>query len=757
MRATTSNTYRPYVILLVLFLFSTLTVYAQQFDESNPPPAYPPDDVNRTMDRDQMLWQLGIRFLELPPKLEDPHAPYDAYPRDPDNPEGDWTDSKPWGNNTITRSAWGLWNNYDDRSDGFYPGPDSAKVGNYTPINLLEMNDGSIITTAEEWWNDRRPEIKKDVEEQMWGVIPPEANSLDISWEVNTTYGERNGIAYKQKAITGNINVSSYPQVRNIPKITATLRVPANTKGYVPVMIVYNWGGLFGSSLDRYWDYVQPEGWGVVEFNINDLQPDFVFDFSTFSIRTGGDYLTSYLIGLVNKGEWRKPTDWGTLAAWSWGVSRLIDYLETDPDVDNTQIGITGHSRFGKAALVTVAYEPRIAIAFPSESGSLGAKMNRRHWGQNLENSGWDQEYHWMAGNFFKWMGPLYPGEYMPRKVENLPVDAHSLLSLAAPRPVFINGGNNDTWVDPYGEYLTTVGATPVYELLGKKGIVMNDPKPQLEKGYIEGDLAYRYHDGGHTDAPDWPDFLRFANKYIEVAGQTTVTLWPPDHKYESIALSDFGSSIPYYGSTVIADGLIVKVTSDEAEDAKGAGDGKSMDDIAIADDFKSVDLRRERDGNGNGRVYTMFIALTDAAENVDTVEVKVQVPHDQKSVAEDDGEVYAVLGADLSQSQTVAKKIVELNTLSTKAIPTTFALEQNYPNPFNPSTIIRFSIPEAGNYTLRVYNMVGQEVAEIINQHLTPGTYTRIFEAPNLASGTYIYNLKGNKISISKKMTILR
>lgn len=757
MRITVINSYRSFIAILMVFLLSALSANAQQYDDSNPPPAFPPGNVNRTMDRDQMLWQLGIRFLDLPPKLEDPNAPYDAYPRDPANPEGDWTDSKPWGNNTITRSAWGLWNNYDDRASGFFPGPDSAKVGNYTPINLLKMHNGTIITTAEQWWNERRPEILKDVWEQMWGVIPPEANSLKVTWTVNTTYGERNGIAYKQKAITGNIDISSYPQVRNVPKITATLRVPADAKGYVPIMIVYNWGGIFGSFLDTYWDYVQPEGWGVCEFLVNDLQPDFVFDFSTFSIKTGGDYLTSYLIGLVNKGNWRKPTDWGTLAAWSWGVSRLIDYFETDPDVDNSQIGITGHSRFGKAALVTMAYEPRLAIAFPSESGSLGAKMNRRHWGQNLENSGWDQEYHWMAGNFFKWMGPLHSGQYMPRKVENCPVDAHSLLSLCAPRPVFINGGNNDTWVDPYGEYLTTVGASPVYKLLGKKGIIMNDPKPQLEKGYIDGDIAYRYHDGGHTDAPDWPDFLKFADKYIKVAGQTTVTMWPPNHKYETIKLSDLGNAIPYNGTTAISDGIITKVTSDEAEDVKGGGDGKTSHDIVIANDYKSVDLRQERDGDGNGRVYTIYVGVIDAAENIDTVVVKVQVPHDQNSVAQDDGEVYEVLGGTISTSSMLAKKNTKMEIMNEKEIPTTFSLKQNYPNPFNPSTIIQFSVPEAGHYTLKVYNMLGQEVGEIVNQRLTAGSYTRTFDASGLASGMYIYNLRGRNINISKKMTILR
>jgi hypothetical protein len=263
-------------------------------------------------------------------------------------------------------------------------------------------------------------------------------------------------------------------------------------------------GGGFWISIDTYWGYCAPNGWGACVFNSSALQPD------------NGAGLTSYLIGLCNQGNWRKPTDWGALAAWSWGISRLIDYFSTDSSVDAGKIGVTGHSRYGKAALVAMAYEPRLAIAFPSCAGSLGTKMNRRHWGQDLESSSWDREYHWVAGNFFKWMGPLNAGSYLPRRIERCPVDAHSLLSLCAPRPVFINGGTQDTWTDPYGMYLTGVGASPVYRLLGKSGLVIPDAKPQVDVGYLSGDIAFRYHSGGHTDAPDWPAFFQFAVRYFK-------------------------------------------------------------------------------------------------------------------------------------------------------------------------------------------------------------------------------------------------
>ena len=488
--------FKRYILQIAALLFLLLVQVHAQF------PAFPPSNVTNSQDRDQMLWQLGLSYPNLPSKLQDPNAPQNAYPVKSSNPEGNWTDT---AGHTIVRSGHGLWNNYDDDSSGFFPGKESWRVGNYTPINLLKMKNGTIIKSKNKWWSKRRPEILKDVQEQLWGVMPADSILPKVTWTIVTSKGGSGNTSYLQKIITGTIDISRYPQIRNVPKISATLRIPENVSGPVPVMIV-----IGGYGIENYWNYCNSNGWGVCMFSHTLLQPDY------------GSGLTSYLIGLCNKGNWRKPTDWGTLAAWSWGISKLIDYFITDKDVDAAKIGVTGHSRNGKAALVAMAYEPRLAIAFPSCGGSMGTKMNRRHWGQDLEDSGWDQEYHWVAGNFFKWMGPLNEGHYLPRKIELCPVDAHSLLSLCAPRPVFLNGGNSDTWTDPYGIYLTAVGASPVYKLLGKKGVIMNDVKPQIDIEYILGDIGYRYHKGGHTDAPDWPSFCRFASKYITGVVRTT-------------------------------------------------------------------------------------------------------------------------------------------------------------------------------------------------------------------------------------------
>lgn len=449
-------------------------------------PARPPADVTRVMDRDQMMSQLGITFPEMPSRLEDPNKPANAWPTDPENPDANWTDAK---SNTITRGGFGLWVTYDDNNPG-----------DYTPINLLKMNDGTPVRTAADWWNKRRPEVYHDVQEQLYGFLPPADQMPGVTWSSKSTIGGNLHSPWIEQEITGTIDISSYPQVRDAPKILGRLRVPANATGPVPIIIVFGGRG-FDNTYDQ---FIAPQGWGLVSFDLNALQPD------------NGQYLTSYLIGLVNKGAWRKPDDMGQLVAGAWGIGQLIDYLETVENVDATKIGLQGHSRWGKATIVAQAFEPRITISYPSCGGALGPSMIRRHWGQNLENLAWDREYHWVNGNAFKYMGPVRAGSYMPRKVENLTVDAHSLVALVAPRPVFLNGGTTDTWSDAPGTFLTGIAASPVYELLGKKGLVAPTTGPEVDVAYLEGDIGYRVHDGGHTPLPDWPAFIEFSKKYFD-------------------------------------------------------------------------------------------------------------------------------------------------------------------------------------------------------------------------------------------------
>jgi hypothetical protein len=223
-----------------------------------------------------------------------------------------------------------------------------------------------------------------------------------------------------------------------------------------------------------------------------------------------GAGLTEGIIGLVNKGQPRKLDDWGALRAWAWGASRALDYFETDRSVDAHQVGLEGHSRYGKATLVTMAYDPRFAIAFVSSSGAGGAALWRRNLGKQIGNVAGTNEYHWMAGNFLKYAGPLTP--------KDMPVDSDELIALCAPRPVFISGGatHGDGWVDAHGMFLAAVAAGLVYALLGKKDLGTAE-FPSMETPLLNGDIAFRQHSGGHTPAPNWPTFIEFAGRYLKV------------------------------------------------------------------------------------------------------------------------------------------------------------------------------------------------------------------------------------------------
>jgi hypothetical protein len=228
------------------------------------------------------------------------------------------------------------------------------------------------------------------------------------------------------------------------------------------------------------------------------------------------------IIGLTNKGEARTPDQWGELRAWQWGVSRVIDYFEANPgqNVDATRIGITGVSRYGKAAIVAEAFEPRVAVALVGSSGEGGAKLHRHDFGESVENLTDNSEYGWMAGNFLKY------GEAAPvvRTAADLPVDSHELIALCAPRPVFISYGveaaGDPKWVDAPGSYMAAILAGPVYRLLGKQDLGVTDdyisaPMPPVGQ-LVGGELAWRQHEGGHTQVPNFPAFFGWVSNYIK-------------------------------------------------------------------------------------------------------------------------------------------------------------------------------------------------------------------------------------------------
>jgi hypothetical protein len=332
------------------------------------------------------------------------------------------------------------------------------------------------------------------------------ATTPGVRWELTSTAREMNGeVSVITKKLIGHVDNSSYPAVT--VNIQLTLTTPANATGPVPVMMeltfVFPPGfkrppGMTPPQTGPTWQQqVLAKGWGYASLIPTSIQAD------------NGAGLTEGIIGLVNKGQPRKLDDWGALRAWAWGASRALDYFETDKAVDAKRVGLEGHSRYGKAALVAMAYDPRFAIAYISSSGEGGAKLNRRDFGERLENVAATNEYHWMAGNFLKYAGPL--------TANDLPVDAHELIALCAPRPVFIGAGatEGDGWADAKGMFLAAVAAGPVYRLLGKKGLGTS-VMPPIETPLIDGDIGFRQHAGGHTPAPNWPTFLAFAERYLK-------------------------------------------------------------------------------------------------------------------------------------------------------------------------------------------------------------------------------------------------
>jgi hypothetical protein len=524
---------------------------AAQAQVCPPLDAPPTAATTATQDRDRMLCIQGITIPTLPPVAEDPNKPLNVFPR-PTNPTA-LTDPRA---HTVVRTLFGQYHTYDSGTAA-NPIPEGGAMSGYgdygpesnpryTDIELLEMKDGTPVLSPEDWWTKRRPEIFELVQKELYGRAWDPSLWPAITWSVDQlSTGTQiiGGVSYPyhQKRITGTISIDSYPEIRNRPSIVVTCRLPgaepvAGTR--VPAII------YFGSATTAF-SHAGPLGIAGCQFAQGSLQPD-----------SGGANLSSWLIGLINKGNWRKPEDPGALVAWAWGVSRTIDYFSTiDTEIDGDKVGVAGHSRFGKASLVAAAYDDRIVAAYPSCGGALGTSWARRAYGETLEFvASATNEYHWVNGNIMNYMGPLNPGQFWPRKVELLDVDVHSMMSLIAPRAVFTNGGtensngNADAWQDPRGMYLAGKISSPVWEFLGWPGQVIppgtvftTDPStvyppagapanhqgyrlideshggtPPFNVAFIDGTVGYRRHAEGHTDGPGWPTFALFASRFLK-------------------------------------------------------------------------------------------------------------------------------------------------------------------------------------------------------------------------------------------------
>jgi hypothetical protein len=414
--------------------------------------------------------------------------------------------------------------NYDEATANPYPNlPD-----------VLTLKNGKKVTTPA-MWETRRKEILEDFDREVLGRVP--ANVPKVTWSVTRTVESMVGShPVVGKQLVGHVDNSAFPAID--VDIAMTLVTPKEAKGPVPVMIMFGggrqlpgdpppagFGGRAGAAPPQGAAPAAPpvpadppsteqliaDGWGYASLNPASVQAD------------NGAGLTRGIIGLVNKGQPRKPDDWGALRAWAWGASRGLDYLQTEPGVNAKQVGIEGVSRYGKAALITMAYDTRFAVVLIGSSGEGGAKLHRRNWGEAVENLTATGEYHWMAGNFLKYgasdasFGSKTPGD--------LPVDAHELIALCAPRLTFVSYGvpekGDAKWLDHQGSFMAAIAAQPVFRLLGAKDLGRSDDyktekMPGVNEGLLDGQLAWRQHDGGHTDGPNWKYFIPWADHYFK-------------------------------------------------------------------------------------------------------------------------------------------------------------------------------------------------------------------------------------------------
>jgi hypothetical protein len=378
---------------------------------------------------------------------------------------------------------------------------DETKVRPYTLPDPLTLADGKPVRDATTWLNHRRPEIVRLYETEIYGRIP--ANAPRVTWRVAETDAHaRDGTAIL-KRLEGTIGDAA-----GAPVINVKLYTPAQARRPVPVILLVNFGGGSAAPPGRAGapppsgdppvaSDIIAKGWGYATVGYQDIQPD------------RADAWTSGVIGVTlaasaNRAAQPAPDEWGTISAWSWGVSRIIDELERDSSVDPKRIALFGHSRLGKTALWTSARDTRIAAVYSSCAGEMGSALARRDWGETVDDMA--QNFPWQfAGNFQKWVG----------RWNEMPVDAHMLIALSAPRPVFVTGGTADQWADPVGEFLSEVAAGPVYRLLGRKDLGVTTLPPR-DSPQTSGDLGWHYHTGGHAATPaDWTAFLQFLAKYF--------------------------------------------------------------------------------------------------------------------------------------------------------------------------------------------------------------------------------------------------
>jgi lysophospholipase L1-like esterase len=415
---------------------------------------------------------------------------------------------------------------------------DEANANPYPQIpEVLKSASGALIETSEQWFQSRRPEIVEMLAREVYGRVP--ANVPTVKWEVRETREiQAGGRPAIQRHIVGVVDNSACPDIS--VNISFSLTLPKEVDGPVPVLMSFGWtpfdpppfvfggrGGQGGPRPPSREDKLIKAGWGCATINPGSIQDDAGgFQRNPFGGNANADAkpigagLTRGIIGLTNLGQPRKPDDWGALRAWAWGASRALDFLETEPQVDSKKVGIAGVSRYGKAALVTMAFDERFGMGLIASSGAGGTKLFRRNFGESLENLASSGAYHWMAGNYIRYSAQ--ESSFGSKTANDLPVDAHMTIALCAPRLTFISHGiperGDANWLDHQGSFMASIAAQSVFRLLGAKDLGRSDDfsmekMPPVNVDLLDGQLAWRQHDGGHTDEPNIVPFILWANK----------------------------------------------------------------------------------------------------------------------------------------------------------------------------------------------------------------------------------------------------
>ncbi len=359
--------------------------------------------------------------------------------------------------------------------------------------NLLVSNEGQAITASDQWKNSRRHEVLELFRNHVYGRRPVERPD-DLRFET---------VKVDQAAMEGRATLKEVDIRFSGPggkgQINVSLFIPNNVPRPVPGFILICNRSPRNIDPGRkirsgYWpaEEIVQRGYAAAAFHYNDVDPDH------------HDGFKNGVHGIFDPNEGRGDDAWGAISAWGWGASRVLDYFESDPDIDEKRIGVVGHSRGGKAALWCGAEDERFALVISNNSGCTGASLARRKHGERVSQI--NKSFpHWFCENYKQYNG----------KEDELPVDQHMLIALMAPRLVYVASASADDWADPRGEFLSCVHAKPVFDLYGITALGTSE-MPAAGAFTHEGHVGYHLREGGHNLTEyDWSQFMNFADRHF--------------------------------------------------------------------------------------------------------------------------------------------------------------------------------------------------------------------------------------------------